>query len=58
MEKYSETSPCIVDSNALRLKTVDGGMWDYDKETRQSGSNAAYDGVQEMLRSSGAFGST
>ena len=39
MEKYSETSPCIIDS-------VNGGMWDRDKETRQSGSNAAYDGVQ------------
>ena len=44
---YSETSPCIVDGSALRSSTiVNGGMWDQDKETRQSSSNAAYDGVQ------------
>ena len=44
MEKYSETSPRIIDNSAVRSWAQgNGGMWDRDKETRQSGSNAAYD---------------
>ena len=44
MEKYSETSPYIVDRDVgryeMRMSNF-GGMWDHDKETRQSDSNAA-----------------
>ena len=45
MEKYSDTSPCIVDGDVVRLKMKAshfGGMWDQDIETRQSKKNAAY----------------
>ena len=37
-----------MDRRQQRSEIVDnenGGMWDRDKETRQSNSNAAYDGV-------------
>ena len=29
-----------------------GGMWDRDKETRQSNSNAAYEGIEGRERNS------
>ena len=44
MEKYSEASPCIVGRDVVRYEMTTsnfGGMWDRDKETRQSNSNAA-----------------
>ena len=47
MEKYSDTSPCIIDHVVVRSwmkQNSCGGMWDRDKETRQSNSNAAYEG--------------
>ena len=50
MEKYSETSPCIIDCDVVRSQmgqNGSGGMWDRDKETRQSNSNAAYEGTEE-----------
>ena len=47
MEKYSETSPCIIDHDMVRSwmrQSNIGGMWDRDKEMRQSNGNAAYEG--------------
>ena len=35
---------------AADVNQVNGGMWDHDKETRQSGSNAAYDRVESRWK--------
>ena len=47
MEKYSDTSPCIIDQDVVRstMERISfGGMWDRDIRMRQSNSNAAYEG--------------